>query len=55
MRSASDDPLPLSHQVRRAVDPTPIFELFRGNYATELLTAAVAHFQLFERLAESVR
>lgn len=32
------------------VDPTPIFELFRGNYASELLTAAVAHFQLFERL-----
>jgi hypothetical protein len=34
------------------VDPTPIFELFRGNYATELLTAAVAHFHLFSRLAE---
>ena len=23
-------------------DPTPIFEHFRGSYATELLTAAVA-------------
>ncbi len=33
------------------VDPTPIFELFRGNYATELLTAAVAHFNIFGRLA----
>jgi hypothetical protein len=34
------------------LDPTPIFEAFRGNYATELLTAAVAHFQVFRRLAE---
>jgi hypothetical protein len=33
------------------VDPTPIFEVFRGNYATELLTAAVAHFNVFARLA----
>ena len=36
----------------RQLDPTPIFELFRGNYATELLTAAVAHFDLFARLAQ---
>ena len=34
-----------------AIDPTPIFELFRGNYASELLTAAVAHFRVFELLA----
>ncbi len=34
-------------------DPSPIFEQFRGNNATELLTAAVAHFTLFGRLAES--
>lgn len=34
------------------LDPTPIFELFRGSYGTELLTAAVAHFDLFRRLAE---
>lgn len=34
-----------------ATDPTPIFEAFRGSYATELLTAAVAHFNLFARLA----
>ena len=33
------------------LDPTPIFELFRGNYATELLVAATAHFRVFERLA----
>jgi SAM-dependent methyltransferase len=32
-------------------DPTPIVELFRGNYATELLTAAVSHFDVFARLA----
>jgi ubiquinone/menaquinone biosynthesis C-methylase UbiE len=36
---------------RSHLDPTPIFELYRGNYATELLTAAVAHFRVFERLA----
>ncbi len=34
-----------------AADPTSIFELYRGSYATELLCAAVTHFQLFERLA----
>src|SRR5262249_7837077 len=33
------------------LDPTPIFEVFRGSYGTELLTAAVAHFRVFERLA----
>jgi predicted O-methyltransferase YrrM len=35
-----------------SVDPTPIFETFRGSYATELLTAAVAHFNLFGRIAQ---
>lgn len=34
-----------------ATDPTPIFEHFRGAYGTELLTAAVGHFRLFELLA----
>jgi hypothetical protein len=34
-----------------AVDPTPIFEIFRGSLGTELLTAAVAHFNVFGRLA----
>lgn len=33
------------------IDPAPIFEAFRGNFSTELLTAAVAHFKLFEILA----
>jgi predicted O-methyltransferase YrrM len=40
---------------RPATDPTSIFEAFRGSYATELLTAAVAHFDLFGRLARSPR
>jgi SAM-dependent methyltransferase len=35
-----------------ATDPTGIFEHFRGSYATELLTAAVAHFGLFRVLSE---
>jgi SAM-dependent methyltransferase len=33
------------------LDPAPIFEIFRGNFAMELLTAAVAHFGVFEKLA----
>jgi len=33
-------------------DPTSIFELFRGSYGTELLTAAVVEIDLFRRLAE---
>jgi len=33
------------------LDPAPIFEIFRGNYAMELLTAGVAHFGIFDRLA----
>jgi ubiquinone/menaquinone biosynthesis C-methylase UbiE len=38
-----------------SLDPTPIFEHFRGSYATELLTAAVAHFDVFGRLAKAPR
>jgi len=34
-------------------DPTPIFEHFRGSYGSELLTVAVAHFDLFRLLAEA--
>ena len=33
-------------------DPTPIFEFFRGSYGTELLTAAVAHFNVFGMLSQ---
>ncbi|HEX7378572.1 MAG TPA: methyltransferase [Pirellulales bacterium] len=36
-------------------DPTPIFEAFRGNYGSELLTAAVAHLDVFSRLAAGPR
>ena len=32
------------------VDPTPIFEAFRGSYSTELLSAAIGHFNLFAHL-----
>ncbi|HVW00635.1 MAG TPA: methyltransferase [Planctomycetaceae bacterium] len=32
-------------------DPTPLFDIFRGNYATELLVAAVSEFRVFDRLA----
>ena len=34
-------------------NPTSIFEHFRGCHATELLTAAVAHFSVFKQLADS--
>ena len=34
-----------------ALDPAPLFDLFRGNLATELLTAAVVHFRVFALFA----
>ena len=34
------------------LDPTSIFELYRGNYASELLTVAVAYFDLFGHLRD---
>ncbi|MBL9091372.1 MAG: methyltransferase domain-containing protein [Planctomycetaceae bacterium] len=34
-------------------DPTFLFEHYRGSYGTELLTAAVAHFRLFDILADA--
>jgi hypothetical protein len=36
-------------------DPTGTFEIFRGNYGTELLTAAVAHFNVFGLLVDRPR
>jgi SAM-dependent methyltransferase len=33
------------------LDPTPIFELYRGSYATELLVAAVSHLRVFDQFA----
>ncbi len=43
--------MPRSALTPPRLDPTPIFEAFRGSYATELLTAAVAHLDVFGRLA----
>lgn len=43
-------PTPLTHP---STDPTRIFEHFRGSYGSELLTAATAHFGLFEMLADA--
>jgi hypothetical protein len=37
------------------LDPAPIFDYFRGHYGSELLTAAVAHFHVFEHLGKSPR
>jgi ubiquinone/menaquinone biosynthesis C-methylase UbiE len=34
-------------------DPTSIFEHFRGGYGSELLTLAVAHFDIFARLSRT--
>ncbi|HUY89051.1 MAG TPA: methyltransferase [Pirellulales bacterium] len=44
--------MPASPLTPPATDPTPIFEIFRGNHGTELLTAAVAHLNVFGRLAD---
>lgn len=61
-RTLLDDPMPDAAQTtprescepmqKPNLDPTVIFELFRGAHATELLTAAVAHFSVFGQLAE---
>ena len=40
---------------RPTVDPTMIFELYRGSYGSDLLTVAVAHFDVFGRLAANPR
>ena len=45
----------LSVSRRPTRDPTGIFELFRGNYGTELLTAAVVHLRLFEEFHDGPR
>src|SRR5262245_24100910 len=42
--------MPLAALVVPHTDPTPIFEIFRGSFGTELLTAAVAHFRVFDCL-----
>lgn len=47
--------MPLSALQSPIVDPTSIFEHFRGSYGSELLTSAVSAFDLFGRLANSAR
>ena len=47
--------MPLQPLSVPTLDPTPIFDSFRGHYGSELLTAAVAHFRLFEHLAKGPR
>lgn len=43
---------PLVSPLRPPVtDPSPLFEHYRGHYATSLLVAAVAEFQIFDHLA----
>ncbi len=42
----------LSAAIPPVIDPTPIFEIFRGSYGTELLAAAVTHFNVFGQLAD---
>jgi ubiquinone/menaquinone biosynthesis C-methylase UbiE len=41
-----------TNQPSPITDPTPIFEAFRWRYGSNLLTAAVAHFGVFEQLAQ---
>ncbi len=45
--------MPLNALVAPQTDPTPIFEMFRNGYATELLTLAVTDFDLFGLLAKN--
>jgi SAM-dependent methyltransferase len=40
----------LEHLAPPSIDPTPLFDLVRGNFATELLAAAACHFDLFTKL-----
>ncbi len=43
---------PMNHTRLPETNPTPLFELFRSNYSSELLIAAVAHLGVFSALAE---
>ncbi len=42
----------LSAVLAPVTDPTPIFELIRGSYGTELLAAGVCHFGIIQKLAD---
>lgn len=43
----------LNQSATPRIDPAPVFEHYRGVYATALLNAAISEFRVFERLAES--
>ncbi|MCA9071291.1 MAG: hypothetical protein KDA84_20325, partial [Planctomycetaceae bacterium] len=45
-------PSPINATQPPETDPSPIFELFRGSYGSELMTAAVAHFPVFRILSK---
>jgi predicted O-methyltransferase YrrM len=45
--------VPLSCTDAPQIDPTPIFEAFRGSYSTELLSAAIGHFNCFAHLIDA--
>jgi len=47
----NSEPTRRSAMTSPVTDPTPIFEHFRGAHGSELLTAAVTHFNLFGRLS----
>ena len=47
------DPMPRSALNLPQSDPKPIFDLARNAYGTELLTAAIAHFDVFGRLTKA--
>jgi predicted O-methyltransferase YrrM len=47
--------MPLSALEPPQLDPTPIFDLCRMSYATDLLTAAATEFKLFERLRDGAK
>jgi predicted O-methyltransferase YrrM len=47
--------MPLSALDPPQLDPTPIFNMCRASYGTELLTAAVTEFKLFERLKDGAK
>ena len=49
-RMQLDGPEP-TEITRPHTDPTPLFEHFRGAHGSELLTAAVTHFDVFGRLS----
>ena len=42
----------MNHTMLPRTDPTPLFEVFRTHYASDLLIAAVAHFGVHARLGE---